>query len=62
MFGKEKSNFSRSALFHMEARVSPKYFLNCCLWKYAFASNLPQSPSNLISLTVLVNLRPFEQF
>ena len=46
----------------MEARVRIKHFVNDCLWKHIFASNLPQTPSNLISLTILVALRPFTQF
>ena len=52
-------NFSRSALFHMETRVSLKYFVNGCLWKHIITSNSPQTPSNLISLTILVTLRSF---
>ena len=56
---KQKLNFSRSALFRMEARVSLKYFLNEYLRKQFFASNSPQTPSNLIYLTILVTLRPF---
>ena len=31
----------RGALFHIEARVSLKYFVNGFLWKHFFASNLP---------------------
>ena len=32
----------------MKTRVSLKYFVNDCLWKKFFASNLSQTPSNLI--------------
>ena len=31
-FEKQKSNFSRNALFHMKTRVSLKYFGNDCRW------------------------------
>ena len=46
----------------MKTRASLKHFLNDCLWKHAFASNFPQTPLNLFSLTVLVTLRPFRHF
>ena len=46
----------------MKTRVSLKYFVNDCLWKHFFASNSPQTPSNLIYLTILVTLRPFTHF
>ena len=59
---KHKLNFSHSALFHMKTIASLKYFVNDCLWKHLFASNLPQTPSNLISLKILVTLRPLIQF
>ena len=43
-FGREKLNFSGSALFHMKTRVSLKYFVNDSLWKYLSACNfLPDS-------------------
>ena len=45
----------------METRISLKYFVNGSLWKDVFASNSPKTPSNLISLTILVTLRPFTQ-
>ena len=52
--------FSRSALFNMETtRASLKYFVNGCLWKHFFASNLPQTHSNLNSWLILVALRTF---
>ena len=38
----------------MKTRVSLKYFDNDCPRKQFFASNLPQTPSSLISLTILV--------
>ena len=43
----------------MKTRVSLKYFVNDCLSKHFFDSNLPQTLSNAISLTSLVTLRPF---
>ena len=46
----------------MKTRVSLKYFVNDCLWKHCFASNSPQTPSNLISLIILVTLSSFTQF
>ena len=55
-------NFSRSALFHMKARVYLKYFVHDCLWKQFLASNSPQTPSNLICLTIFVTLRPLTPF
>ena len=59
---KQKLNFSHSALFHMKTRVSLKYFVNDCFGKPPFDSNSPQIPLNLISLTILVTLRPFTLF
>ena len=46
----------------METRVSLKYFGNGCLWKHIFASNSPQTSSYLISLLILVTLRPLIHF
>ena len=48
----------------MKTRVSLKYFATDCLWKPFIDSNLHQTPSNLISLTILVTVRPstFFQF
>ena len=45
----------------METKVSLKCFVNDCLCKYFFASNSPQISSNLISLRILITLRPFTQ-
>ena len=59
---KQNVNFSRSAMFHMETRVSLKYFVNGCLWKPFFTYKLPQTSPNLISLTILVTLRLLAQF
>ena len=53
---KQKLNFSRIALFHIKTRVSLSFF------KELFASNLLQTPSNLICLTNFVNLRPLTKF
>ena len=47
-------------LFH--TKTSLKYFVNDCLWKPLFDSNSPQTPTNLIFLTILVTLRPFTLF
>ena len=46
----------------MKTRVCPKYFVNGCLCKQLFTSNLPQTPSNLILLTNFVTLRPLTLF
>ena len=46
----------------MKTRVCLKYFLNDCLWKQIFAANSVQTVPDLISVTVLVTLRPFVQF
>ena len=37
----------------MKTRVCLKYFVNDCLWKQFFATNSPQTPSNLILFTSL---------
>ena len=44
------------------AGVCLKYFVNDCLWKQYLAFNSPQTPSNLICLTIFVTLRPLTQF
>ena len=59
---KQKLNSSYCALFHMKTRVSLKNYVRYCLWKLFFDSKSPQTPSNLISLTFLVTLRPFTLF
>ena len=59
---KKEITLFRAALFGMKTRVFPKLFVNDCFWKHFFACNLPQTPSNLISLPILVTLRPFTQF
>ena len=41
----------------MKTRACLKYFVNGCLGKQFFASNLPQVPLNLIFLTNFVPLR-----
>ena len=46
-----------SELFDMETRVSLRYFVSYCLCKHSFDSNLLQTSSNLISLTILVTLK-----
>ena len=58
---KQKLNFSRSTLFQVKIRVTLRYFVNDCLRKHFLASNSPQTPSNLISLTILVTRRLFKQ-
>ena len=58
----QKINFSCSALFHIKTGVCPKYFLNGCLSKLFFPSNLPQTPLKFICLTIFVTLRPLTQF
>ena len=49
--------FSCSALFHTSTKVCLIYFGQDCLWKKYFASNSPQSPSNLICFSMLVTIR-----
>ena len=46
----------------MKTRVCLIYFVHDCLWKHAFASNSPRSPSNLIFWTILLTMRFFKQF
>ena len=46
----------------MKTKVSLRYFTSYCLWKPFPDSNSPQIPSNLISLTFLVTLRPLTMF
>ena len=46
----------------MKTRVTLKYFVSHILWKHFSGSNLPQTPSNLISLKILVALRPWTLF
>ena len=46
----------------MKTRVSLKYFVNDCLWKPFFDYNSPQITLKLISMTILVTLRPFTLF
>ena len=53
--------FQLCAISH-ETRVGLNYFVSHCFCKHSFDSNSPQIPSNLISLTFLVTLRPFTLF
>ena len=46
----------------MKTIVNLKYFGNDCLWKYLFAFNSPQNPSNLIFFRILLTLKPFAEF
>ena len=46
----------------MKSRVSLKHFATDCLWKPSFDFNSSQTPSNLISLTILVTLKSFTLF
>ena len=62
---KPEGKFSGSALFGMKTRVSLKYFVDDCLWKYLcewmfFNSNSTQITSNLISLTISVSQEIFD--
>ena len=59
---KQKLKFPRIALLHLKTRVCPIYFVHDCLWKQFFASNSPQSTSNLFLWTILVTMRLFTQF
>ena len=44
---KQKLYFPRKALFYIKARILLKYFVHDCIWKQAFASNLPSGPFKL---------------
>ena len=46
----------------METSYSVRYFVSYCLCKHFFDSNSPQTPSNVISLTILLTLSPFTLF
>ena len=46
----------------MKTRVSLKYLVKGCLWKTIFDFNSPQTTLNLISLKILVTLRPITVF
>ena len=46
----------------MKTRVSLKHIVSYCLWKLFFDSNLPQTPSNVISLKFFATLTPFKHF
>ena len=48
--------------FHMETRVSLRYFVSYCLCKLFIDSEVPQTLSNVISLTILLTLSPFTLF
>ena len=58
-YQKIEVNFSRSALFQVKTTVSLKYFVTGCLWKPVFDSSSAQTPSKLISMTILVTLKDF---
>ena len=53
--------FPLCAISH-ETRAIVKYFVSYCLCKSFFDCNSPQTTSNLITLTFLVTLRPFNCF
>ena len=46
----------------MKIRVCLKYFVNGCLWKQSLASDLSQTPSVLVFLTIIITLRPLYSF
>ena len=46
----------------MKTKVSLRYFVSYSLQKGVFDSNLPHTPSNLISLALLLTLRLFTHF
>ena len=41
----------------MKTRANRRCFVNDCLWKHFFGTNSTQTPSNLISSTILVTPR-----
>ena len=57
--GKQKLNFRHSTLFHMQTRVSLKYFVNDSLWKSFLDSNLAHTPSYLIFFDNVGNSKAF---
>ena len=56
---KQKLIFSRCTLFHLKTRVSLEYFVNHCLWKLFFYSNLSQNLSNLFFFYFFGNTKVF---
>ena len=46
----------------MKTRVSLKDFVNDFLWKFFCDFNSPKTSSKLISLSILVTVRPFALF
>ena len=56
---KRKLNFYRTVLLHMKTRIGFNCFVNDCLRKHFFDSNLPQTLPNTISVTNLETLRFF---
>ena len=48
-----------SCKIETKTRVSLKYCVSDCLWNMFFDSNLPQTPTTLILLGILLILRPF---
>ena len=46
---KQKLSFSCGAVFHLQTRVSLKYFLNVCFWKHIFGFNFFQNTARLTS-------------
>ena len=59
---KQRINCPRGSLFHRKTRVSLKYFATDSLSKPFFDSKLSQTPSNLISLIILVTVKLFSSF
>ena len=46
----------------MKTRVCLKDFVNDCIWKQFFASDLPQTPLKMVCLTILGTLRSLTRF
>ena len=59
---KKGLKFPPSAPFHMKTRVSLRCFVNDRLRKPLFDCNSNHTPSNLISLAILLTLRRFKLF
>ena len=53
---KKQLNFSRVVLFHIETKVSLRYFITACVWKTFFDSNSSSTPPTLFPFRMFLNL------
>ena len=54
---KKQLNFSRGVLFHIETKVSRRYFVTACLWKTFFDSNSSWTSPTWFSARLFLTLR-----